>query len=255
MKTRKIHHSLPQFNSLPGILLPKLLIRVGIVLTALLLLTLSTTSVRAAENTDPFVGMNRSVHQFNKVVDSVFLKPLARTYDRLTPRFAKRRISNVLSNIDDVVVTINDLLQFKLGQASSDIGRVTINSTLGLGGLFNVAGNVFDLKKHDEDFGQTLAYWGVGPGPYLVLPLLGPSTLREGAGLLTDSLVNPGLSNKQLRVRDKVIAVSAVVTRAELLNFDEFIIGDDYLFMRELYLQNLEYREADGNLLVAFEDF
>ena len=137
-----------------------------------------------------------------------------------------------MSNIDDVVVTFNDLLQLDLGQASSDLTRVAINSTVGLGGMFNVAGNVFDLEKHDEDFGQTLAHWGVQPGPYLVLPFLGPSTLRESGGVWVDSIVNPSLRMDDQGARDKILTFSALDSRVALLKFDKFIIGDEYIFIQ-----------------------
>ena len=246
---------LPRFAILLGRFQGRNSNRLTILFIALLVVLLAVNTASAADTEDPFSGINRPVHKFNSVMDSILFRPLAQTYDRFTPRIVKRGISNVLGNLDDVVVTANDLLQFKFRQAGSDLSRVAINSTLGVGGLIDVAGNIFELDKHDENFGQTLAHWGVERGPYLVLPLLGPSTVREGVSRVADSLVNPGLGSADSTVRGQVVSANVLDSRAALLNLDELVIGDDYLFMRELYLQNLEYREADGNLLVTFEEF
>lgn len=255
MKIIEFHHAIPRFSSLMSLPAARVL-NARIVLMIVLLLGLAATKpVEAAAVRDPFITVNRSVFQFNKIVDSVLFKPIAKTYDRLTPRFAKKGIRNILSNLNDVKVTANDLLQLKFKQAASDLGRLTINSTLGLGGIIDVASNVFDLQKHDEDFGQTLAHWGVDRGPYLVLPLLGPSTVRESGGLITDFLSNPIMQTNDSGARDKMLAAKAVDIRASLLSFEELIIGDEYLFVRGMYLQHLEYRSAEPGMQVAFEEF
>ncbi len=226
-----------------------------VVIITFLLAFLSLNTANAAESGDPLERVNRPIHEFNRAVDTVIIKPLATTYAFLTPRFIKKGIRNMLSNVDDVVVTVNDLLQGDFRQAGSDLGRVAINTTLGLGGLIDVADNVFELEKHDQDFGQTLAHWGVDRGPYVVLPLLGPSTLREGTGKFFDAFLNPAIANDVSSIRDPYLTVKAVDTRARFLTFDELVVGDDYLFLREMYLQNLDFRESGDSQWVAFEEF
>jgi len=231
----------------------------GTLLQVLLLLVLATwllftNSASAAETNDPFISANRSVHGFNQVVDSFLLKPLARTYLKVTPRLIKKGIKNIFNNLDDVQVVINDLLQLKLRQASSDFGRLAVNSTVGLGGVINIAGDVLGIEKHDEDFGQTLAHWGVGTGSYVVLPLLGPSTIRESAGLFTGLILNP-FQSLDTGTQEKAYSVAAVDSRASLLSFDDLIMGDKYLFIREIYLQRLEYSNNDENMELSMSSF
>ena len=232
----------------------KLGFRVLLLASVILLTMLPDNKSLAAETHDPFMSANRTVHGFNKAADTVVFKPLAKTYQKLTPNFVKKGIRNFFSNLDDVQVIINDLLQLKLKQAGSDFGRLAINSTVGVGGVFNIAGDVLGMEKHDEDFGQTLAHWGVAPGPYVVLPLLGPSTIRESFGLATNLALNP-LKLEDAGTQDKIFSVAAVDARASFLDFDELIIGDDYLFLRGIYLQRLEFKNSDGSLQVSLMDF
>ena len=229
--------------------------KIAVLMAVFLFAFLSLNTARAAEPGDPLEVINRPVHGFNRVIDKIIIKPLATTYAVITPRFIKKGLRNVLSNVDDVVVTVNDVLQGDFRQAGSDLGRVAINSTLGLGGLIDVADNVFELEKHDQDFGQTLAHWGVERGPYVVLPLLGPSTLREGTGKIFDAIVNPAITSVESAIRDPYLVTSALDMRARYLAFDDLVIGDDYLFLREMYLQNLDFRESDESQWVAFEEF
>lgn len=219
------------------------------------LLTFFLCGSSRADQADPLENINRPVHEFNTVVDSLIFRPLAVTYKALTPRFVKIGINNVLSNLDDVAVTANDLLQGKFDHAMADFGRVVINSTLGIGGIFDVAGTAFELEKHEQNFGQTLAHWGMERGPYIVIPLLGPSTTREGIGGITNLFLNPGLGSDKSSIRDKSLALNGVSGRAELLAFEALIVGDEYLFVRELYLQRLKQREAVGDSLDAFAEF
>ena len=140
---------------------------------------------------DPFEGFNRSVYSFNEVMDETLMNRIARFYQAITPDFVEQRISSFFSNVNDVVVIANDILQFKVNQAFSDFARLAFNSTLGIGGLFDVSTGM-GYPKHNEDFGQTLAKWGFGPGPYLVIPFLGPSDVRDGVGYLaTTTYVSP----------------------------------------------------------------
>jgi phospholipid-binding lipoprotein MlaA len=144
--------------------------------------TINSTASTPQE--DPFESFNRGVYKFNDKLDQAVVKPVAQGYDKVVPSPVKIMVGNFFSNLDDVVVTANDLLQLKFKQAASDGARVVFNSTFGLFGLINITDR---LEKHNEDFGQTLGYWGVPSGPYLVLPILGPSSIRDGTGRYTDS--------------------------------------------------------------------
>ncbi len=216
---------------------------------------MTTTLSQAAESSDPFESINRNTMRVNNVVDAMLLRPVSGAYERYAPDPAKSGIRNFFSNLDDVVVVVNDLLQLKFRQAGRDFGRLTLNSTLGVGGLFNVAGRYFALHKNAEDFGQTLGYWGVGPGPYIVLPLLGPSNLRDTLGVFTDTLTDPVFHVESSAIRDKIVVARIFESRARALRFDGVILGDEYLFLRDVYLQNREFLISDGRNDVVFEDF
>ncbi len=198
---------------------------------------------------DPFEAFNRGVFQFNDVVDKAVVKPVARTYNTLFPAPGRMMVSNFFSNLDDVVVAANDLLQLKVVRAIADVGRIVVNSTAGLYGLVDVASRV-GLKKHNEDFGQTLGYWGVGNGPYLVLPILGPSTVRDGIGDYADSYLGPSKNVDDVVARNQLLAGDMLDTRARLLD-KESVLGeamiDRYSFIRDSYLQYRLNRVYDGN--------
>ena len=134
---------------------------------------------------DPLEPLNRGVYQFNEAVDNAIVKPVAQVYRAVIPQFVRSSVSNFFANINDVIVALNNLLQGKFTAAYSDFGRIAINSTLGLGGLFDIASEA-GIEKHEEDFGQTLGYWGIGNGPFLMLPVLGPSTVRDSVGRYVD---------------------------------------------------------------------
>ena len=165
------------------------------------------------------------------------------------PAFGKTMVSNFFSNLDDVVVTANDLLQFKLAQGLSDGTRFLVNSTIGVFGLFDVASTA-GLKKHYEDFGQTLGKWGVGNGPFIVIPILGPSTLRDGVGLYVDTYPNPTYQIEHIRTRNQLYLTNGINRRAALLDqekiLDEAMI-DRYEFIRDSYLQYRKNQVYDGN--------
>ena len=159
--------------------------------TVLLLCCLSLTGCSSIPNLsaytrqkDPFEPFNRGVYTFNDTLDRAVVKPVAQGYVKVVPSPARTMVNNFFSNLDDVVVTVNDLLQLKFKQAASDGSRVLFNTTFGVFGLLNITEK---LPKHNEDFGQTLGYWGVPSGPYLMLPVLGPSSIRDGTGLYADS--------------------------------------------------------------------
>ncbi|MEH6552011.1 MAG: VacJ family lipoprotein [Pseudomonadales bacterium] len=203
---------------------------------------------------DPLIGMNRSVHGFNKAMDTTVLKPLAETYTTVTPGFVKRRVTSFFNNIDDVRVIINDLLQLKLKRAAADTGRLAVNTTVGVGGLFDVAKPALGLEKHYEDFGQTLGYWSVDSGAYIELPFIGPSTVRDSAGVLVDVLLNP-LQFLGGWERSSLVASEGVNDRASLLEAEKLITGDEYAFIREVYLQRRELLVNDGRSEDTFSDF
>jgi phospholipid-binding lipoprotein MlaA len=218
--------------------------------TALLISPMLLIGCAGAHNpNDPLEPLNRSIYRFNDTVDKAVIKPVAQGYSAVMPAVGKTMVSNFFSNLDDVVVTANDLLQFKLVQGFSDGMRVFVNTTIGVFGLIDVA-STGELKKHNEDFGQTLGKWGVGNGPYLVLPILGPSTLRDSAGLYVDGYSSPVYQIKHMRTRNQAYLARGINLRAELLDQEKVLreaMLDPYEFTRDSYLlyrKNLVY---DGN--------
>lgn len=211
-------------------------------------LTSGCAAPRASTPADPLESFNRGVYEFNDVLDTAVARPVAQGYDSVMPLTGKIMMGNFFSNLDDVLVTINDLLQGKFQQGFSDGMRVLVNTTVGAGGLIDVAS--MRLDKHNEDFGQTLGYWGMGPGPFLVLPVLGPSTMRDGVGLLVDSQPSVLRQVYPIRARNQLYLVKTVNRRAELLEQEKLlddIVIDRYAYIRDAYLlrrQNLVY---DGN--------
>ncbi len=213
-----------------------------------------------ADPNDPLESYNRAVYKFNDTFDTYLLKPVAKGYDAITPAPVQKGISNFFSNLDDVLVIVNDLFQFKFGQAASDTGRFLVNSTLGLFGLIDWASDM-GLEKHNEDLGQTLGHWGVPSGPYFMLPFLGPSTIRDTTGYAVDeSYFDPIYKEVEngypVSSRDDETAVwgmtivKAVDTRANLLKGEKVMEEaalDRYIFIREAYLQRRKNLVYDGN--------
>lgn len=198
---------------------------------------------------DPLEPVNRAVYSFNDIADKAVIKPIATVYQDVLPSPVRTGVTNFFSNLDDVIVIFNDVLQFKFSQAASDTTRLFTNTTFGILGVFDVASE-WELDKHDEDFGQTLGYWGIGSGPYLVLPLLGPSTLRDSAGLfLVDNHVDPVLDIEPVSDRNTAIVVKTINSRANLLGvtkiLDEAAL-DPYGFMRDGFLQRRRNLVYDG---------
>ena len=208
------------------------------------------SSLQAAEE-DPWEGVNRVIFRFNDTVDTYTLKPLAQGYQKVTPNFIEEGIGNVFANLGDVVVLANDLLQGKVRDAGIDTSRILFNSTFGVLGFFDVATHM-ELQKNDEDFGQTLGAWGLGSGPYIVLPLLGPNTVRDLGGRVGDSFVGPYRYINDVPVRNTTLGVDIVDTRASLLSAEKMITGDKYIFIRNAYLQNREFRTQDGRVVDDF---
>jgi len=188
---------------------------------------------------DPMESWNRKVYQFNQSFDQYVMKPVARGYDDTAPKPVKQSISNFFSNLSYPVVVANDLLQGKFLQGGSDFARFVVNSTVGVLGLFDPASHL-DMVKHDEDLGQTFATWGVSEGPYLVLPFLGPASLRDGGGIIGDAYIDPLYAIDDIGARNALVASKAVDTRYRLLKegdmVDEAAI-DPYAFMRSAYRQ------------------
>lgn len=206
------------------------------------------------KDVDPWQGYNRGMFKFNDTLDRWFLKPVAKGYRAVTPNFLERGISNVFSNIGEVPSTLNGVLQGNVKGAAKDTGRFLVNSTLGIGGLFDVAKHMKLPADDKEDFGQTLAVWGVGQGNYLVLPLLGPSTLRDGFAKPVDWYTDPITYIEHDQTRLSVKFVSLVDTRASLLPLEENIVGDKYTFIRDAYLDRRNYVIHNGEVEDTFGD-
>lgn len=198
---------------------------------------------------DPFESFNRGVYRFNDTVDKAVLKPVAQGYKKVMPSPAKTAVTNFFSNLDDVTVVLNDLLQFKIVQGILDFERVLFNSSFGIFGLIDVASSM-GLEKHDEDFGQTLGHWGIRSGPYLVIPFFGPSSVRDGIGLYVDSQTSMLQEVDHIPTRNEMYATTTVDTRANLLDqekiLDEAMI-DPYSFLRDSYLQRRRSKVYDGD--------
>lgn len=198
---------------------------------------------------DPLEPLNRGIHSFNEGLDRVVIKPVAEGYDAVLPGFAKTGVRNFFANLNDVTVLANDILQLKLEQGASDFMRLAVNSTFGLFGLLDVASEM-GLRKHDEDFGQTLGRWGVGTGPYLVLPFLGPSTFRDTVGYVVDTEYTDLVrGHDDVATRNPVLALRVVSRRADLLEAKQAVDAaalDGYEFMRDFYLERRKSLVHDG---------
>lgn len=223
-------------------------------LWALLIVLACLTGPVHAQTSDPWQKTNQQIFRLNDYFDQLIVRPVASAYTLFIPRVARQGIGNFFSNINDINVFVNDLLQFKFDAAASDSGRFLVNSTLGLGGILDVATG-FGLTKNEEDFGQTLGSWGVGSGPYVMLPVFGASNVRDSFGLVLDTLFNPIQYHDEESVRLTLFLVRETDTRARLLALDELITGDRYLFVREAYVQRREYLVQDGQVEDEFGDF
>ncbi|MDA0791039.1 MAG: VacJ family lipoprotein [Proteobacteria bacterium] len=216
-----------------------------------LLVALPTAAQEAGP--DPWEGFNRGVHGFNDALDRAALRPLARGYERVVPSPLRLGVGNVFGNLEDITDGVNNLLQGKAGAGATDLLRVLINSTLGLGGLFDPATQM-GLADSQEDFGQTLAVWGVPAGPYLVLPLMGPSTVRDGVARYPDGRLDPLGYLYPVEHRNVAYGLRLIDTRAGLLKAESAMFGDRYIFIREAYLQRREFLINDGKVDDAFGD-
>ena len=215
-----------------------------------LVLSLSFLGGCATNNPrDPLEPMNRAFYSFNDGVDQVALKPLAEGYRAVLPSFMRTGVSNFFSNINDVLIALNNLLQGKFVNAISDMGRVVVNTTIGLLGVMDPATN-FGLEKHNEDFGQTLGHWGVGDGAYLVIPFLGPSNLRDAVGKVVDFKTDPLSYVNHMRTRNVLWGTRLISNRADLLDTSKILDAaalDPYEFLRDAYLQRRRNLVHDGS--------
>ena len=208
-------------------------------------------AANAATEADPWEGFNRAIFTFNDTLDTYALKPIAQGYQFITPQFLQDGIHNMYRNIGDVRNLANDVLQGKPHAAAVDTSRMLMNTIFGIGGFFDV-GTKMGLQRNDEDFGQTLGRWGLPSGPYLVLPLLGPSTVRDAAGIYPDSFTKPYRYMNDIPARNMAIGMDVIDARASLLSAEKLITGDKYVFIRNAYLQNREFRIKDGEIEVDF---
>lgn len=210
-----------------------------------------------ATNPDPWQGFNRAMFSFNDKLDRWLLKPLAKGYTFVMPDPLEKGVSNIFSNVLEVPNVVNGLLQGDIKGAGHDTGRLLVNTTLGIGGLLDVAQYMNLPADEREDFGQTLAVWGVGQGPYLVLPFLGPSTVRDGLGKPIDWYTDPTNYIDHVPTDNTVKGISLLNTRAELLPLEKNLTGDKYVFIRDVYLQRRDYLINNGKVNDDFgtEDF
>jgi phospholipid-binding lipoprotein MlaA len=207
------------------------------------------STVRTPSKSDPFEGFNRTVFTVNDKLDTAIVKPAAQAYTHVVPQPVRSNITNFFSNVGDVYIAANNLLQGKIAAGTEDIMRVVINTIFGVGGIYDVA-TLARLPKHHADFGLTLGHYGVPAGPYLVLPLLGPSTLRDAAGFLVDQQADPTSYIDPAWARVALYGVRLLNVRASLLNASDLLSDaalDKYSFVRNAYLQRRQYLLYDGN--------
>ena len=219
-------------------------------LAAIFSVVLTMTGCATSSNSrDPIEGINRVVFALNDGLDAVAIRPLAKGYDAVLPKVVKQGVSNFFGNIEDVFTAVNNLLQGKPGPAANDVGRVLVNTTVGILGVVDVASEL-GLEKHDEDFGQTFGRWGIGSGPYLVLPVFGPKTLRDTVGFALDSSVDPVSDVSNVATRNTLSGLRLLNKRAELLPAEKVIEEaalDKYAYLRDAYLQRRQNLVYDGD--------
>lgn len=217
-------------------------------LGSLLLLAALAACATGSNPKDPWESANRKIFVFNEKLDAWVLKPVAQGYDATAPLPVRTGVSNVFANVEDVWIGLNNLLQGKPLEAASDIGRFAINSTLGIFGVFDVATEL-GLEKHEEDFGQTLGVWGVGDGPYVMLPFFGPRTLRDTGGFIVDSAVSPLGYITDIPARNVSRGLRVVSERADLLSAEKALNDaalDRYSYLRDFYLNRRKSLIRDG---------
>lgn len=197
---------------------------------------------------DPYEGYNRAMFAVNEVIDKVAAKPVAQIYDAVAPLPVKVGAENFFGNVNDLWIGVNDALQGKFADAGIDLSRLLVNSTVGIFGLFDVASEL-GLEKHEEDFGQTLAVWGVSDGGFLFWPFIGPRTLRDTAGWMVDSYVDPVWRARPVATRNTLVTLRFIDVRASLLPADKVVEEaalDKYAYIRDAFLQRRRNQIFDG---------
>jgi phospholipid-binding lipoprotein MlaA len=225
---------------------PTARLRSDTLLLGLLCIALAACASQSAvkrDPRDPLERMNRVTYAVNEKLDHAIAKPLAQAYRRVTPHFVQRGVSNFMDNLHYPVVLANDILQFKWKASLNDVGRIVLNTSFGVGGLFDPASDA-GLAKNEQDFGLTLGHWGVHPGPYLVLPVFGPSDFRDGFGKLADGFADPANYIRNDIVRYSLYGVYLIDARARLLDVESALnnVYDRYAVLRNVYLQHRQYR-------------
>ena len=220
-------------------------------LACLLILCIGCSLAQAGEENpkDPLEGFNRTMFAINEGLDEAVAKPIAKAYDYVTPLPIRVATSNFFGNVADVMTGANNLLQGKPSDAFTDWGRFLLNATFGIGGLFDLASE-FGMDKHNEDFGQTLAVWGVPSGAYLFWPVLGPRNIRDTAAWFVDTSVDPIWYIQDIPVRNTLAGIRYIDQRASLLPTDRIIEEgalDKYAYIRDAYLQHRQNAIHDGN--------
>lgn len=218
------------------------------ILTSILLLTACATANKVDGVNDPLQGYNRAMHSFNSSLDRNVIRPVAKGYDTVVPTGISQAVTNFFSNLNDITVILNDLLQFKFDQALDDSGRFALNTTVGFAGILDVA-TMAGHRKNNEDFGQTLGVWGFEPGPYVVLPFFGPRNVRDSFGLVGDMYTDPVNHLDDAGARNGLIVLRVIDTRANYLNIknvlDEASV-DEYSYVRNAYIQRRQNLVYDG---------
>lgn len=219
-----------------------------VVLLVLYLLLSGCATTGSGDPRDPFEGFNRGVYSFNQAMDTAVFDPLGKIYQAITPDIVDKGVTNFFSNLNDIAVVVNDVLQFKINQALSDTTRFIFNSTIGLLGFFDVSSHI-DLPKHDEDFGQTLANWGIGSGPYLVIPFFGPATIRDATGYVVDTgILNPVFYIDDDALRASLLSLNYIDFKADLLSAKKLVSDaalDEYEFVKNAYFEKRDNQIND----------
>ena len=210
----------------------------------LLIFIFYISDISANEINDPYENLNRKTFQFNENLDEKIAKPIAEIYSKFPPPI-KSGVTNFFNNLEEVDTFINQLLQGKPKESLNDLTRFIINSTIGLAGFIDVASKI-GLERHEEDFGQTLGVWGVGQGPYIMLPVLGPSTLRDTLSRPVSSFLSVTFHMTEVDVNIALKSIDAIETRERLLEVESLLSGDKYSFVKDAYIQSINYEVKDG---------
>ena len=223
--------------------------RARIALIAAVLVFASGCATTNGDSRDPFEGFNRSIYGFNQAVDEAVLKPVASAYKDTLPSIVQSGVRNFFSNLADISISVNNLLQGKVIDAANDGMRFAVNTTIGGFGVLDWASEM-GLEKHNEDFGQTFGRWGVGDGPYIVWPILGSSTVRDSIGNVIEIRVDPVRNHRPATPRNAIYVTRVIGKRADLLDASRILEEaalDKYVFERDAYLQRRRNLIYDGN--------